>query len=145
TDVDVAITAHEYAAEGFAFPYGDSAVLNTSWSYRNAPYVVAQNTGAFLEIPTMLDTQHTIETPEDAEAYLARLEAYAGQLDGETERLRSARSQGVIAPDFLLDKTLSQLEIAREGDVAKWSLVTSLANRTKGMKGDYGAKAAKIA
>jgi uncharacterized protein (DUF885 family) len=144
-DVDVAITAHEYAAEGFAFPYGDSAVLNTSWSYRNAPYVVAQNTGAFLEIPTMLDTQHTVETPEDADAYLARLEAYAGQLDGETERLRSARSQGVIAPDFLLDKTLSQLEIARKGDVAQWSLVTSLAHRTKGMKGDYGAKAAKIA
>ena len=101
-------TAHEFALEGFAFPYGDVALLNQNWSYRNAPYVVAQNTGAFLEIPSMLDEQHTVESPADADAYLARMEAYAGQLDGETERLKSAAAQNVIAPDFLLDKTLSR-------------------------------------
>src|ERR1044072_319923 len=36
-DVDVVRTAHEFAAQGFAFPYGDSSLLNTSWAYRNAP------------------------------------------------------------------------------------------------------------
>jgi uncharacterized protein (DUF885 family) len=144
-DVDVARTAHEFAAEGFKLPYGDSALLNSSWSYRNAPYVVAQNTGAFLEIPSMLDEQHTVSTPADADAYLARLEAYAGQLDGETGRLKSAAAQNVIAPDFLLDKTLAQIKIARGGKIAEWSLVTSLAKRTKDMSGDYAGKAAKIA
>ncbi|HKE96994.1 MAG TPA: DUF885 family protein [Povalibacter sp.] len=144
-DVDVVRTAHEFAAEGFAFPYGDVAVLNSNWSWRNAPYVVAQNTGAFLEIPGMLDEQHTISTREDADAYLSRLEAYAGQLDGETTRLHSAAPQGVVAPDFLLDKTLNQLRIARSGKVTDWTLVTSVAKRTKDMPGDYGAKAAKIA
>ena len=128
-------TAHEFALEGFAFPYGDVALLNSQWSWRNAPYVVAQNTGAFLEIPGMLDEQHTVQTREDADAYLARLEAYAGQLDGETGRLQSAASQNVIAPDFLLDKTLSQIKLARGGDVAQWSLVTSLAKRAKEMPG----------
>jgi uncharacterized protein (DUF885 family) len=121
-------TAHEFALEGFAFPYGDVALLDSQWSWRNAPYVVAQNTGAFLEIPGMLDEQHTVHTREDADAYLARLEAYAGQLDGETGRLQSAASQNVTAPDFLLDKTLSQIKLARGGDVAQWSLVTSLAS-----------------
>ena len=144
-DVDVMRTAHEYASEGFAFPYGDSAVLDTNWSYRNAPYVVAQNTGAFLEIPSLLDTQHTVDTRADADAYLSRLEAYAGQLDGETGRLHAAAAQGVIAPDFLLDKTLSQIRMARSGKIADWSLVTSLAKRTKEMPVDYAAKAAKIA
>jgi uncharacterized protein (DUF885 family) len=144
-DVDVMRTAHEYASEGFAFPYGDSAVLDTNWSYRNAPYVVAQNTGAFLEIPSLLDTQHTVDTRADADAYLSRLEAYAGQLDGETGRLHAAAAQGVIAPDFLLDKTLSQIKMARSGKIADWSLVTSLAKRTKEMPVDYAAKAAKIA
>src|SRR5581483_9516859 len=129
-DLDVVRTAHEFAAEGFAMPYGDSAVLNSSWSYRNAPYVVAQNTGAFLEIPSMLDDQHTVATPADADAYLARLEAYAGQLDGETGRLKTAAAQNVIAPDFLLDKTLSQIKLARAGKMADWSIVTSLAKRT---------------
>ena len=99
-DLDVVRTAHETATEGFAFPYGEVALLNQNWSWRNAPYVVAQNTGAFLEIPGMLDEQHTVETREDADAYLARLAAYAGQLDGETGRLKSAAAQGVIAPDF---------------------------------------------
>jgi uncharacterized protein (DUF885 family) len=143
-DVDVMRTAHEFALEGFAFPYGDVALLNSQWSWRNAPYVVAQNTGAFLEIPGMLDEQHTVASREDADAYLARLEAYAGQLDGETERLRAAAAQNVIAPDFLLDKTLSQIRLARGGDVGQWSLVTSLANRAAGMP-DVAASAAKIA
>lgn len=144
-DVDIIRTAHEFASEGFKFPYGDTALLNQNWAYRNAPYVVAQNTGAFLEIPTMLDSRHTVETKADADAYLSRLEAYAGQLDGETERLKSAAAQGVIAPDFLLDKTLKQIKLARSGKMAEWSLVTSLANRTKQIGGDYAAQATKIA
>jgi len=144
-DVDVVRTAHEFALEGFAFPYGDVALLNSNWSWRNAPYVVAQNTGAFLEIPSLLDEQHTVETAADADAYLARMEAYAGQLDGETERLKSAAAQNVIAPDFLLDKTLKQIDLARSGKVADWSLVTSLAKRTKDMPGNYAARAATLA
>jgi uncharacterized protein (DUF885 family) len=144
-DVDVMRTAHEFALEGFAFPYGDVALLNSQWSWRNAPYVVAQNTGAFLEIPGMLDEQHTITNPADADAYLARMEAYAGQLDGETDRLKRAAAQNVIAPDFLLDKTLNQIKLARSGNVADWSLVTSLAKRTKDVPGNFGARAAKLA
>ncbi len=144
-DLDVVRTAHEIALEGFAFPYGDVALLNSNWSWRNAPYVVAQNTGAFLEIPGLLDEQHTVNSPEDANAYLERLEAYAGQIDGETERLRSAAAQNVIAPNFLLDKTLAQLRVARAGKVADWPLVTSLGKRTTSMNGDYAARAAQIA
>lgn len=144
-DIDVMRTAHEFAAEGFVFPYGDVALLNASWSWRNAPYVVAQNTGAFLEIPNLLAEMHTVTRAQDADAYLSRLHAYAGQLDGETERLKSAAAQGVIAPDFILDKTLSQLRIARGGEVVEWSLVKSLADRTQRMPGHYGAQAAKIA
>src|SRR5690606_21071278 len=144
-DVDVMRTAHEVAREGFAFPYGDVAFLNLNWSWRNAPYVVAQNTGAFLEIPSLLDEAHAIETRRDADAYLARLEAYAGQLDGETERLEEAAARKVIAPDFLLDKTLTQLGIARGGNISEWPLVTSVARRTERMRGDYAAKATKIA
>ena len=134
-NVDVVRTAHEFALEGFAWPYGDVASLNLNWSWRNAPYVVAQNTGAFLEIPSLLDEQHTVNSREDAEAYLARMEAYAAQIDGETERLRSAAAQKVIAPDFLLAKTLDQLRIARSGDLAQWSLVSSIARRAAEMPG----------
>ncbi len=68
-----------------------------------------------------------------------------GQIDGETERLKSAAAQNVIAPNFLLDKTLAQLRVARGGTIADWPLVTSLGRRTTSMSGDYATRAAKIA
>ncbi|MGD9597982.1 MAG: DUF885 family protein [Steroidobacteraceae bacterium] len=144
-DLDVVRTVHETAVEGFAFPYGDVAVLNQSWSWRNAPYVVAQNTGAFLEIPSLLEESHTVSTREDAEAYLARLAAYAGQIDGETGRLHAAAGQGVIAPDFLLDKTIAQIRLAQGGAAADWPIVASFAKKTQNLPGTFAAQAAQIA
>ena len=143
-DLDVVRTAHEFAAEGFAFPFGDMALLNQNWSYRNAPYVVAQNTGAFVEIPDLLDSNHKVETPADAEAYLARLEAYAAALDGETGRLAHDASIGVVSPDFLLDKSLRQQRAVRAAPIAEWGLVTSLARRTASMPGAYGRRAERL-
>ena len=144
-DVGVVRAAHELAVEGFAFPYGDVVSLSQQWSYRNAPYVVAQNTGAFVEIPDFLDSSHTVETRADADAYLARLEAYAAALDGETARLAHDASIGVVAPAFLLDKTLKQLRGARAQPVAEWTVVSSIARRAAAFGSDYGARAARIA
>jgi uncharacterized protein (DUF885 family) len=141
THVEVVQEAYGLALDGFAFPYGDVAI----GGYRNSPYVVIQNVGAFLDTPKLLDSNHLIATPADADAYLARMEAYAGQLDGETGRLASARAQKVIAPDFLLDTALGQLRATASGDVANWGLVTSIARRTKDMPGDYAARATAIA
>ncbi len=144
-DRGVAETAHALAAEGFRFPFGDVAILNQQWSYRNAPYVVAQNTGAFVEIPDFLDSNHVVETPADADSYLARLEAYAGALDGETERLRHDKGIGVVAPAFLLDKTLRQMKSARSQPIESWGLVTSLGRRAGAFSGrNYAAEAARI-
>lgn len=143
-DLDVVRTAHETALEGFAFPFGDVAVLNQNWSYRNAPYVVSQNTGAFVEIPDLLDSSHKVENAADADAYLARLEAYAAALDGETERLRHDASIGVIAPDFILDKALRQQRGARAVPIARMGLVASLARRTAAIPGDHGRRAERL-
>ena len=134
TNVEVVQASYANGLEGFGFGYGDVAV----GSWRNTPYVVAQNVGAYIDVPRMLDTDHQVKTREDAEAYLDRVESYAEQLDGETERLKIAAAKGVIAPDFLLDKNLKQLKLARGGNTAGWGLVTSLANRTAGMEGDFG-------
>ncbi len=137
THVDVIQASFSNALKGFAFGYGDVA----TGSWRNSPYVVVQNVGAFLDTPRMLDSDHQIAVPEDAEGYLDRLESYAEQVDGETERLKIAAAKGVIAPDFLLDKCLKQIRQARSGDPAGWGVVTSVANRTAGMDGDFGERA----
>jgi len=143
-DLEVVETAHRTAAEGFGFAYGDVVTLNQNISYRNSPYAVAQNMGAFVETPDLLDSNHVIAEPADAEAYLSRLHAYARQLDGETERLRHDAGLGVVLPDFLLDKTIRQMKGARARPVGEWGLVTSLARRTAAMHADYPAKAVRI-
>ena len=144
TDVEVARTSHELAADGFAFPFGDMAMMNSNWSYRNSPYAVAQNTGSFVETPDFLDSNHKVENSADADAYLARLEAYAANLDGETQRLRHDAGIGVIAPAFLLDKTLAQMARVQGQPVDQWVPVASIARRTQDMAGDHAARAAAI-
>ncbi|OQW78827.1 MAG: twin-arginine translocation pathway signal [Proteobacteria bacterium ST_bin14] len=143
TNVEVVRTAYQRATEGYALPYGDVATLTSGW--RNSPYAVAQNVGAYLDIPQLLNVDHRIDTPADADAYLARMIAYAGQIDGEAERVRAAGAMGVRLPDFALAQCLKQLEIARSGPVEQWSIVTSLAERTAKMPGDFAARAARIA
>ncbi|OYW21972.1 DUF885 family protein [Sphingomonas sp.] len=143
TNVEVVQTAYQRATDGYALPYGDVATLTSGW--RNSPYVVAQNVGAYLDIPQLLDVDHRIDTPGDADAYLARMIAYAGQLEGEAERVRAAGAMGVRLPDFALAQCLKQLEIARSGPAEQWGIVTSIAKRTASMPGDYAVKAAKIA
>src|SRR5262249_35240386 len=103
TSIAVVRSAFTTALEGLALPYGDITV----GSWRNTPYVVIQNVGAYLDIPRFLDSQHPIENAGDAEAYLARLESYALQLDGELGRLQAARGMGFVPPGFLVDKALT--------------------------------------
>jgi len=141
TSVEVVKSAYRVALDGFAQPYGDVAV----GGWRNTPYVVIQNVGAYLDVPRFLDSDHPVKNSEDAEAYLARLESYASQLDGELGRLKSAAGQGLIAPAFLIDKATKQMTMsvknAREGG----GLAESLERRTKGIPGNWAERARAIA
>ena len=55
-----------------------------------------------------------IENAADAEAYLARLQSYAKQLDGELGRMQAARGAGLVPPAFLIDKALAQMRALGE-------------------------------
>ncbi|MDO7841586.1 DUF885 domain-containing protein [Sphingomonas immobilis] len=111
----------------------------------SSPYVISQQNGAYQSTPSFLDTKHPIDTAGDADAYLARLTAYAGQLDANTARLKHDVAAGVVPPDFLLDKTLTQMGLAHvPADTA--TVVKSLAARAKakGLGDRFAADAAKI-
>lgn len=137
TSLAVVKSAFSVALDGFALPYGDVAV----GGWRNTPYVVIQNVGAYLDIPRFLDSDHPVKSAEDAEAYLARLDQFPMQLDGELERLRSASAMGLIAPDFLLDKTLKQMETTLAEARTGGGLVTSLTGRATDFPGDWDRRA----
>ncbi len=114
-------------------------------SYGPLPYAVSQLTGAYQSVPDFLDTKHRIETAADADAYLARLEAFGAQVDANTERMRHDAAVGVVPPDFILDTALTQLGKTRtSADEAL--VVTSLGRRAaaRGLSDDYRRRAAQL-
>ena len=123
-------------------------VLAFDWvaqdGFSPSPYVVSPITGSYQRIPTFLDAKHKVETAADADAYVARLDAFAGVLDSETARLRAATAQGVIAPDFLLDVTIGQLS-SLQVPAERSLLVTSLDRRAraKGLGDAWGVRASQ--
>jgi len=140
TSVDVVKSAYATALEGFALPYGDTTVGN----WRNTPYTVIQNVGAYLDVPKGLDADHRIDNAADAEAYLVRLESYPRQLDGETERMKTARGLGLVPPSFLLDRALDQIRVSVGSARRGGSLVESIERRTKSIPGNWAERARKV-
>lgn len=103
TSLAVTESAFRTALDGMRLPYG----VATIGSWRNTPYPVIQNVGAWLDVPQLLDGDQPVRDAADAEAYLSRLSFMAMQLDGETARIRAARLKGLVPPAFLLDKTIA--------------------------------------
>jgi uncharacterized protein (DUF885 family) len=110
-----------------------------------SPYVLSQLTGAYQSIPSFLATQHVIETKADADAYLARLEAFATVMDQEVERGRHDVGLGVVPPDFVIDAAIAQMK-GLQVSPEKSTLVSSVADRAreKGVAGDYAGAASRI-
>ncbi|KQV56244.1 MULTISPECIES: DUF885 family protein [unclassified Caulobacter] len=111
-----------------------------------APYVLSQLTGSYQQMPDFLDTQHSIETKTDADAYLTRMEGFARLMDQETALAKQDMADGVIPPDFIIDKTLIQMKAFADTPTADAPLVKSIARRTKekNIAGDWAGEASKV-
>ncbi|ARR53209.1 DUF885 domain-containing protein [Rhizorhabdus wittichii DC-6] len=124
---------------GSKYPYGSS-------SEYYVPYAISQLSGPYASVPDFLDSQHVIETRDDADAYVARLHEFARVLDESTRFQQDDVRYGAFAPDFCLDLALGQLRALRDQPAAKTVLVDSLVRRTaeKKIGGDWGARAETI-
>jgi uncharacterized protein (DUF885 family) len=122
----------------YDIPYGQGGWPNI--------YRVNQMGGAYAGTPDFLDTQHTIETAADAEAYVARAGMFADVLTAETERMQEDFARGVIPPDFILAKTIAQQEAMTAVAPGETPLVASIARRTaeKGLTGDWAARVERL-
>jgi uncharacterized protein (DUF885 family) len=110
------------------------------------PYRINQQGGAYFGTPDFLDSSHPIESASDAEAYLARLAAFAVQLDQDSASQKAEAARGLVAPSWSIDLAVGQMLKLREAAPANSGMAQSLANRAKakGLAGDWGARAAKI-
>jgi uncharacterized protein (DUF885 family) len=112
---------------------------------RPAPYVVTQLSGAYSSVPEFLTSSHRIESKDDADAYVARLKAFATALDQETEVVRHDAVLGVSPPDFILAKAIGNIEILRNTAPADSAMVKTLVSKTDGKGwGDFSKAAADL-
>lgn len=117
------------------FEYGGQGV--------GVPYVLSQLSGSYQSMPDFLDAQHVIETKADADAYMARMEAFGRRMDQEAEVVRHDVALGVTPPDFAIDKALTQLKSFLAYEPDKAPLVVSVTRRTKdkNIEGDWSKAA----
>ncbi len=123
---------------GRSFDYGTGSA--------RSPYVLSQLTGAYQSVPDFMDTQHPIKKAGDADAYLARVDAFARLMDQELDVFHHDAGLGVVPPDFILDKALVQMNLFLSTPAEKATLVSSLARRASAAKldGGYASKAAAL-
>ncbi len=139
-DYDVVDYQLRTAVEGGErFTYG-------SLGNRFSPYVISQLSGAYRDVPDFLDNQHRIDAKADADAWLARLHAFAVVLDQDLDRARADVGAGVIPPDFAVDTALGQLRALRGAPVDQTVLVQSLVRKARaaGLDQDFAAPAQAI-
>ena len=110
------------------------------------PYRIFQQGGGYFSTPDFLNSQHTIATASDADAYLSRLSAFARSLDEESVEQRAEARRGFVAPGWSIDLTLGQMNKLRGQQAEGSGLVQSLVKRAaaKGIAGDWQARAARI-
>ena len=116
---DIAAFGRETSALAAQLPYGGG----------RSPYVVTQLTGGYYSTPDFLENQHRFEDKDGADGFLARLEAFADRIDGETEITKADAAIGVIAPDFILDRALPQIRNLRDMPASDWSMVKTVARK----------------
>ncbi|QTC90117.1 DUF885 domain-containing protein [Brevundimonas goettingensis] len=124
----------------------ESAAIEASLPVLGSPYVVAQNTGSYFQVPDFMANQHRLETPADAEAFLSRLKAFAVNVDQENARIRADAGEGVMLPAVIMDKTLTQLRALRDMPAADMAMIQTLTRKTgeKDITGDWFNRAAVI-
>ncbi|WP_448501861.1 DUF885 domain-containing protein, partial [Sphingomonas sp.] len=111
---------------------------------RPSPYVVSQMNGAYYWLPDFISGRHPLETSADAEAWQSRLAALATALDQESERIAADAARGVTPPDFVIERTVAQIEALRDGDPLQSSLIAPALKRMaeKGLVSREAAAAA---
>jgi uncharacterized protein (DUF885 family) len=141
---DALLFSADGALEGAKFPYGYGVAAGLQGGAQ--PYVISQQSGAVTSVPEFLDSQHQIHDKADAEAYLARVSAFARQIDQENERIRIDAGKGVAPPDFIAATAMGELKEFRAVAADKQRLVESLVAKTAkaGIPGDWAKRCARI-
>lgn len=121
----VVLSSSRYAGAAAPMGYGTAGYGSPN------PYILSQLTGSYVGLPDFLDSQHVVKTKADADAWLSRVEGFAGQMGQETARVKADVGKGVIPPDFIIDRTIGQLRTFLKTPAKETVLVAGLMRKAK--------------
>lgn len=141
---DVLRSAYETGAQRNQFAFGGAAPFGSS-----NPYVVTQLSGPHLMLPRLMLTQHRIESRQDAEDYLSRLNEFSRVFDEVVETIGGDAALLVTPPGFAIDGALNAIAGFTAPAPAEHPLTGTLASKLEAVDGltpeeraDYAARAA---
>ena len=103
-----------------------------------SPYVLNQLDSAFLTLPDFMDSRARVTSIRDALDYVSRLKEVAVAIDAETSRARADADAGIIAPDFVIDRTLAALDAINSTHPSTWTYVTAFRRKLEAIVGPMG-------
>jgi uncharacterized protein (DUF885 family) len=72
-----------------------------------------------------------VKTKADADAWIARVEGFAGQMADEVSRVKADAGKGMVPPDFIIDRALGQLRTFAKTPAQETVLVSGLVRKAK--------------
>jgi uncharacterized protein (DUF885 family) len=121
----VVLSSSRYAAAAAPMGYGSAGYGSPN------PYLLSQLTGSYVGMPDFLDSQHPVKTKADADAWISRVDGFAGQMGHEVERVKADVAKGVMPPDFIIDRALGQLRTFLKTPAKETVLVAGLMRKAK--------------
>ena len=110
-------------------------------------YPINQLSGPTVDLPQFLTDTHAIKSKKSIERYISRVDEFARVLGEMRVRVEDHRDNGVVAPDFIIEKVLVGLRSFIDGGAAENPLVKTLPARldkveglTDAQKSDYVAR-----
>lgn len=83
--------------------------------FRHYSYPINQMGGVHQSLPSFMLNRHTVESIDDAHAYISRLNSFSKKFEQEIDNLKLRESKGIIAPRFVFPLVLgSCLNVIRD-------------------------------
>jgi uncharacterized protein (DUF885 family) len=99
------------------------------WFSGHVPYLVTPVAGPHIDTPNIMQSQQSVATPADVEAWIEKLDSFGPGFGGLIAKLNADEAAGCRPPRILLEKSLPVIDSFLRGEAADHPLITSLRTR----------------
>ena len=111
----------------------DDLIAGEEFEYSGYP--MSQLSGPMVDMPQFLTDTHVIKNKKSAQRYMSRVSEFGRVIKEMEVRVREYAENGVIAPDFVLEKSMTGMRSFIEGGAGQNPLVKTLPARLDKVEG----------